>query len=138
MTEKVDIHKSGGVLLDGAGHFLVTRAIGKGIFVAPGGKPEGDETSLEALAREMMEEVKVKVNTDTAEYLGTFRAPAAGNESKIVEMDVYLIRDSSGMPIHTSEVEELKWVNTQTHGVPIGSIFEHDVMPILKQRGLID
>lgn len=138
MTEKVDIHKAGAVLLDGHGKFLVTRAVGKDIFVAPGGKLEAGESVLQALAREMIEEVQVEVNTDTAEHLGTFRALAAGNESKVVKMDVYLIKDSSGVPVASSEIEEIMWVNSQTQGVPIGSIFEHDVMPLLKERELID
>ncbi len=138
MTEQADIHKAGAVLLDGKGNFLVTRAAGKDIFVAPGGKLEEGESVLDALAREMMEEVRVEVNTETAEHLGTFQAVAAGNESKIVEMDVYLIHDSTGQPVPSSEIEEIMWVNTHTEGVPIGSIFEHDVMPLLKQRELIE
>lgn len=138
MTEQADIHKAGAVLLDGAGHFLVTRLAGKDIFIAPGGKLEAGETALQALAREMMEEVQVEVNTDTAEYLGTFRALAAGQNDKVVEMEVYLVRDAKGEPVPTSEVEEIKWINTQTEGVLLGSIFEHNVMPLLKQRNLID
>lgn len=138
MTEHVDIHKAGAVLLDGAGNFLVTRSAGKDIFIAPGGKLEAGENALQALAREMMEEVQVEVNTDTAEHLGTFTAIAAGQESKVVEMEVWLVRDSSGNPTPSSEVDEIKWINSQTQGVPLGSIFEHDVMPLLKERGLIN
>jgi 8-oxo-dGTP diphosphatase len=138
MTERVDIHKAGAVLLNGKGQFLVTRAVGKEIFVAPGGKLEPGESVLQALAREMMEEVQVEVDPKTAEHLGTFRALAAGNESKIVEMDVYLVNHSSGEPTASSEIVEIMWVDSQTQGVPIGSIFKHDVMPLLKERGLIE
>lgn len=137
MTKQADIHKAGAVLLDGLGNFLVTRSVGKTIFIAPGGKLEVGETALQALAREMIEEVQVTVNTDTAEHLGTFTAVAAGQESKIVKMDVYIVRDSTGIPIPTSEVEEIRWINSQTQGIELGSIFEHDVMPLLKERGLI-
>lgn len=137
MTEHVDIHKAGGVLIRDR-RLLVTRARGKEIFVAPGGKLEDGETARQAIVREMMEEVKVQVNADTLEDLGTFQAEAAGNESKIVEMEVLIIRDASGEPVPSSEVEEIAWVNSQTHDVPLGSIFEHDVMPLLKKRDLID
>lgn len=137
MTGQADIHKAGAVLLDGKGNFLVTRSADKDIFIAPGGKLEKGETALQALAREMVEEVQVEVNTDTVEHLGTFRAIAAGQENKVIEMDVYLVHDSSGEPTPTSEVEEIRWINSQTKGVLLGSIFEHDVMPLLKERGLI-
>ncbi len=137
MTEQADIHKAGGVLIKDR-HFLVTRAYGKDVFVAPGGKLEEGETAIAALIREMMEEVRVEISEADLEPIGTFHANAAGNESKTLEMDVFLIRNSQGEPLPSSEIEETMWVNTQTTGVSLGSIFEHDVMPKLKEMDLID
>jgi 8-oxo-dGTP pyrophosphatase MutT (NUDIX family) len=137
MTEHVDIQKAGGVFIKDR-QLLVTRAKGKDVFVAPGGKLEGNETAIQAIVREMMEEVQIDVDASTLEGLGTFRAQAAGNESKVVEMEVFIIRDAIGEPIPSSEIEEIAWVNSRTEGIPLGSIFEHDVMPLLKQRDLID
>ena len=137
MTENIDIHKAGGVLIKDR-QLLVTRAKGKDIFVAPGGKLEPGETAIEAIVREMMEEVQVKVNPDTLTVLGTFQALAAGNESKTVEMEVLMIQDWTGEPTPSSEIEAIMWINSTTTGVPLGSIFEHDVLPLLKQKGLID
>lgn len=137
MTEQVDIHKAGGVIIKDR-HFLVTRSKGKDMFIAPGGKLEANETALQALCRELMEEVKISVDEKDVEPIGTFTAQAAGNETKVVEMAVFLINNVTSDPIPTSEVEEVMWVNSQTTGVEIGSIFEHDVMPLLKERDLID
>lgn len=137
MNQQIDIHKVGGVIVKDR-RFLTTRSRGKEIFIAPGGKIEAGETAMQALARELMEEVQIDISANATEMIGTFTAKAAGNESKIVEMEVHLIEGAVGEPIPTSEVEEIKWINTQTEDVSIGSIFEHDVMPILKQRGLID
>ena len=137
MTNNIDIRKAGGVLIRDR-QLLVTRAKGKDIFVAPGGKLEPGETALQAIVREMLEEVQIAVNQDSLELLGTYRAIAAGQESKIVVMEVYIIHDYAGEPVPSSEVEEIMWVNSETTGVNLGSIFEHDVIPVLKQRGLID
>lgn len=137
MIENVDIHKAGGVLIKDR-RLLVTRAKGKDVFVAPGGKLEQGETAVEALVREMREEVDVEVNPGTLRILGIFRAQAAGNDSKTVEMTVMMIQDYKGEPTPSSEVEELMWINSSTTGVPLGSIFEHDVIPLLVQQGLID
>ena len=53
-------------------------------------------------------------------------------------MDVFIIHDYDGMPTPSNEVEEIKWINTKTTEIDLGSIFEHEVMPILKERNLID
>lgn len=137
MADQIDIRKSGGVIVRDR-KFLVTRAHGKDIFVAPGGKLEPGETAEQALVREMMEELQVEVNPDTFEELGTFYAQAAGNEDKKLEMKVFIIHDFTGELTASSEVEEMKWINTQTTGIPLGSIFGHDVMPLLKERDFID
>lgn len=133
----VDIHKAGGVIIRDR-QFLVTRSFGKDFFIAPGGKLENDETPVEALRREIEEEIQVKINTETLEHIGTFQAVAAGKENSIVEMYVYIITEYEGEISSSSEVEEIRWIDTNTHDIEIGSIFEHDVMPLLKERGLID
>lgn len=137
MTEQADIHKASGVLIKNR-HFLVVRAYGKDVFVAPGGKLESGETAMAALIREMKEEVQIDITEAGLELIGTFHAIAAGSESKTLKMDVFLIRDSQGEPLPSSEIEEIMWVNTKTTGVSLGSIFEHDVMPKLKDMDLID
>jgi 8-oxo-dGTP pyrophosphatase MutT (NUDIX family) len=131
------IHKAGGIILKDR-RLLVTRSFGKDIFIAPGGKLEADETPELALRREMFEELTVTIVLDTLEHIGTFYAEAAGQAGVQLRMDVYIINDFEGELSPSSEVEELMWINTQTTGVAIGSIFEHDVMPLLKQKDLID
>lgn len=137
MTEKADIYKAGGVIIRDR-KLLLARARGKDVFVAPGGKLEPGESAADALIRELREELEVEVWPGDLESLGTFRAQAAGNEGKIVEMEVMQVKAFRGEPTASSEIEELLWANTETRGVNIGSIFEHDVMPMLKERGEID
>lgn len=137
MTHHVDIQKAGGVLLQDR-KFLVTRSSGKDFFIAPGGKLEHDETPEQALKRELNEEIQIDIDVSTLEQLGTFYAEAAGKDGVMLEMHVFKVNDYSGTPTPSSEVEEIRWINTQTRGIHIGSIFEHDVMPLLKQKNLID
>ena len=137
MTNNVDIRKAGGVILRDR-KFLVTRSAGKDFFIAPGGKLENNETPAQALERELNEEVQINIDVTTLEDLGTFYAEAAGKDGVMLEMYVFKVNDYKGEPTPSSEVEEIKWINTQTTGIQIGSIFEHDVMPLLKEKGLID
>jgi 8-oxo-dGTP diphosphatase len=137
MNDQADIHKAGGVIIRNR-QFLVTRSAGKDIFIAPGGKLEPGETAIQALQREIEEEIQVTINPMTLESIGTFRAVAAGKQDLIVEMEVFIINDIEGEPQPSSEVEEIRWIDSQTKDIELGSIFEHDVMPILKNRDLIN
>ncbi|MDN5274467.1 MAG: hypothetical protein JWP06_368 [Candidatus Saccharibacteria bacterium] len=137
MGGRIDIHKAGGVIIRNR-HFLVTRSKGSDIFIAPGGKLENDETPMQALMREILEEIDVETNVGMLDYLGTFFADAAGKIGVHLRMDVYLINDLTSEPTPSSEIEEIRWINTQTTGIKLGSIFEHDVMPLLKANDLID
>lgn len=132
-----DIRKAGGVLIKDR-HFLVTKSFGKDIFVAPGGKLEQGESGVQALERELMEELNIKIDTNKIELIGTFYAEAAGQDGVTLEMQVFRINNYEGEIVASSEIEEIKWINTQTVGIEIGSIFLHDVMPLLKQKNLID
>ena len=137
MTNNVDIRKAGGVIIRDR-KFLVTRSAGKDFFIAPGGKLEKDETPHQALKRELTEEIQIDIDLNTLENLGTFYAEAAGKDGIMLEMFVFIVNDYKGEPTPSSEVEEIRWINTQTAGIQIGSIFEHEVMPLLKKMNLID
>lgn len=132
-----DIRKSGGVIIRNR-KLLVTRSFGKDFFIAPGGKLEDSETPIEALKREIYEELQVKIEIESLEHLGTFRATAAEKQNTVVEMYVYVINKYSGKIVPSGEIEAIRWIDSNTSDVQIGSIFEHDVVPILKQRDLID
>lgn len=135
--KEVDIRKSGAVIIRDR-RFLVTRAKDKDIFVAPGGKLEAGETVIEALKRELEEEIQITTDEKNLEELGVFCAPAAGQEQRMLEMTVFLVHEWQGEPTPANEVEEIRWINSATHDIEIGSIFEHDVMPLLKDNNLID
>ncbi|MBP6888590.1 MAG: NUDIX domain-containing protein [Candidatus Pacebacteria bacterium] len=138
MERKIDIHKAAGILIEDR-KFLIARTLGKSFFIAPGGKLEKNETAEGALVRELKEELNIDVGVCDLAPFGTFFASAAGNEDSYLQMDVFMVKDWSGEIIPASEVEEVKWINSQLpSGTELGSIFYHDVLPKLKEMGLID
>lgn len=130
-TSMKSIYKSAGVILENR-KLLVTRAQGKNIFVAPGGKREGQETDTQTLARELHDE-------STLENFGTWSAEAAGQEGTVVEMHVFIVKTYYGTITPSNEIEEVKWVNTSDlASIELGSIFKHNVIPKLVELDLID
>lgn len=138
MDKKIDIHKSAGVLIKDR-KLLVTRSKGKTFFVAPGGKVEPNEGVEQALTRELKEELDIYVRTSDLLPFGTFFALAAGHEDKYLQMDVFLVKNWKGEITPVSEVEEIRWVNSDlSSSIELGSIFHHDVLPKLKEQNLVD
>lgn len=131
------IHKAGGILIKDK-KLLVEKSKNKEFFIAPGGSIEKDETPKQALVRELFEEFKIKVLEENLEEFGTFYAKAAGKEDKVVRMDVFLVKAYEGEPTPDHEVEQILWITSQIpQNIKIGSIFEHEVIPKLKEQNLI-
>lgn len=140
MSEGVDghIYKAAGIIIRDR-RLLVERSKDKTIFIAPGGSIEEGETEKQALVRELMEEFGISVAEEDLEEFGRYEAPAAGQEQRIVHMAVFMVRSFQGEPLPNSEVEEIAWVySVNQQNLPLGSIFEHKVMPELKSLDLID
>lgn len=107
MTQSIDIHKAAGILIRDR-KLLVERSEGKEFFIAPGGSIEEGETAKQALVRELREEFRVIVEEADLNIFGTFRAAAAGQEDKMVEMEVFTVKSWQGEPTADNEVEEIR------------------------------
>lgn len=138
MDTRADIHKAGGILIKEK-KFLISRSKGKDFFVAPGGKLEKGETPEESLRRELKEEFTIETELGDFEKFGTFYASAMGEKNAYLRMDVFLVRDWSGEIRPDNEIEEIMWITSRIpDGIRLGSIFQHEVLPRLREKGLID
>ncbi len=138
MDREINIHKAGGVLLNDR-KFLVTRTKGKDFFIAPGGRLEFGEDTRSALIRELREELTIDIEAQELKYFGTFYAPAVGQEDKYLQMDVLIVPAWEGEITPSAEVEEIRWIDSESaKSIQLGSIFEHDVLPRLKEQGFIN
>ena len=115
---------------------LMAKSYGKEIFYIPGGKREVGETDVQALLREVHEELTVSIDERTLKYLGVFEAQAHGQpEGTIVKMTCYS-GEYSGQLKTSSEIEEIGWYKYSDKyrvGWVDKLIFEH-----LYQNGLLD
>lgn len=139
MSHEFDIHKAAGIIIKDR-RLLIERSYGKDVFMAPGGKLEAGETSMEAAIRELKEEFQLTVVEDDLEVFGTFYAEAAGshNVGKSLRMDVFMVHNA-GKVMPDSEVEEIRWITSDIPGdIEVGSIFAHEVLPKLKALDLVD
>lgn len=132
-----DIHKAGAIIIQDK-KLLLTRTKGKDIFVCPGGKLESGETPKQAVVRELKEELNISVSESSLEEFGTYFASAAYDPDKTLQLDVFIVKSWTGELVPDNEIEEVIWADSSTQNVKQGSIFDHEVMPKLKAKNLIN
>jgi 8-oxo-dGTP diphosphatase len=92
------------------GRILCARSRGKDVFYIPGGKLEAGETELDALLREVKEELAVDLVPETVRSFGTYQAQAHGQGDGVAVVMSCYTADYQGAPSASGEIEELDWL----------------------------
>jgi len=96
-----------GILKDENKVLVAERPLGKsysGYWEFPGGKIEDDETSQDALVRELYEELGIEVLISQHYLTHHHQYP-----DKLVELEIYIVTKFLGNPI-PKEQQQLRWV----------------------------
>ncbi|KAB7754211.1 MULTISPECIES: NUDIX hydrolase [Mycobacteriaceae] len=101
------------VVDDEYGRLLLVRKRGTTAFMQPGGKLEPGESPVDALAREIREELGVGI-TDVRE-LGHHTAVAANEPGHTVDAELFFVR-LDGVPQIAAEIEEMAWIDPDAPG----------------------
>lgn len=98
------------VAVNGRGEILLVRKRGTAAFMLPGGKPGPGEAALEALEREVGEELDCGFDSAACQRLGTFQAPAANEPGFTVEAELFAV-SLDGDPRPWGEIDEMRWID---------------------------
>ena len=114
---------------DGAGNMLLVRKHGSEIYIQAGGKIEPGETPLDALRRELAEEIGLTLELEPT-YLGRFRARAANEADRVVEADLFHLT-ASHSPAIAAEIAEARWIAIdRAAGLLLAPMTREHVLPI--------
>lgn len=95
------------------GHVLLVRKKGADFLMQAGGKIDPGETPLDALRRELREEIDIDLRDAHPPFLGTFTAPAANEIDAVVEAAIFDVRISEPV-FPQAEIEEIVWVDPKS------------------------
>lgn len=109
------IHIAAAVIRDPAGRLLLVRKHGTEVFMQAGGKIEPGEAPVQALIRELREELGADMCDADARFLGRFSAPAAHERDHVVLADLFEVT-ASGPFEPAAEIAELLWLDPENPG----------------------
>jgi 8-oxo-dGTP pyrophosphatase MutT (NUDIX family) len=99
-----------------------------------GGKIEPGESALQALTRELREEVGLEVDLDTTEYLGSFRAAAANEPDTVVRAEIFAMA-TDRIIVPSAEIEQVIWIETdEPFGIELAPLTRDTVLPLWMSR----
>ncbi|GBR08170.1 NUDIX hydrolase [Acetobacter oeni] len=129
MTERI-IRIATALIRDADGKILLVRKRGTRAFMQPGGKIDPGETPLQALLRELQEEIALHLKPADLVDLGTFAAPAANEPGFTVEAALFAVTRTVS-PSVQAEIEEAAWVDPADPGTIVLAPLTRDyVLPL--------
>jgi 8-oxo-dGTP pyrophosphatase MutT (NUDIX family) len=126
------IHVVAALVTDAAGRALLVRKRGTLAFMNPGGKPEPGESAVDALRRELAEEIGLEVLAADLEPLGTFSAAAANEPDHEVRAEVFALRLPDPGHRIGAEIEESIWIDPHLPpDVVVAPLATEHLLPLL-------
>lgn len=103
------------LLIGNDGQTLLVRKRGTQAFMQPGGKIDAGEQPAQALARELHEELNLRIEPSAAQYLGQFSAPAVNEPGFTVQAELFQVHID--VPVTPAgEIEEVRWIDPMGDG----------------------
>jgi DNA polymerase-3 subunit epsilon len=122
------------IITDAAGRTLLVRKRGTTAFMQAGGKIEPGESALQALSRELLEEVGLEVDLDATEYLGSFRAVAANEPDTVIRAEIFAMT-TDRIVVPGEEIEQVIWIETDDpFGIELAPLTRDTVLPLWVSR----
>ena len=110
---------------------LLVRKENTGAFMQPGGKIDEGESSLQALVRELYEELSLEVNESELNWLGSYCADAANEPNMIVQAEVFAMKtDKRVKP--GAEIAEVFWYpDHNNNNIELAPLTRDKVLPAI-------
>ncbi|AVH35053.1 DNA mismatch repair protein MutT [Pseudomonas monteilii] len=121
------------LLIDPQGRTLLVRKRGTEAFMQPGGKIDAGESPVQALVRELYEELGLSINADQAVHLGRFSAPAANEPGFEVQAELFRV-DSAAPVTPAAEIDEVVWLAAdQAPALTLAPLTRDLILPLYRQ-----
>lgn len=124
------------VLLNEHQQLLLLRKRSTSAFMQPGGKIDLGEQPLDALVRELHEELGLVIDPSDATFLGQYLAPAANEPGFMVDCALYRVAMKPGdKAIPAAEIEEVVWASVlEACELELAPLTRKIVLPLIRHE----
>ena len=107
--------RTAGLLIIEKRKLLLAFSKNKQCFYLPGGKIDKEETAVNALCREIKEELNIGISVNELKYYTHITAPAYGEKNGVMmEQDCFMITIPV-KPVASAEISELKYFSLEEY-----------------------
>lgn len=104
-------HLAAAMIIDHNNRLLLVRKRNTVKFMLPGGKIDTGETAIEALTRELKEEIALEISKNDATFIETYDAVAANEPNFRIQSQLFHLKLPKNCSITPqAEIEELIWI----------------------------
>ncbi|MDM1545814.1 NUDIX domain-containing protein [Ignatzschineria indica] len=120
-----------GIMIDPKGRLLIVRKKNTEKYMLPGGKIEPHEAAIEALIRELKEELDVEIPAALANFITTYEAPAANEPGYQIRSNLFFILLPQAIEVNAAtEIAEAIWITPQEiENYPLAPLMTSFVIP---------
>lgn len=115
---------------------LVQEEVGEVFYLLPGGRAEEGEGAVQALCREVKEELGIELDLSTLDFLGEFEDVSAGEDDYRVRVDLYK-GTFHGDIKPCAEVINVVWFSKEDDWNKLAPVTRNKILPALLKKGLL-
>lgn len=120
------------MIIDEQNRLLLVRKRNTQKFMLPGGKIDDGESAIEALIRELQEEIDLTISSQDAKFIEEYEAVAANEPGFRIQSQLFKITIPSHLTIQPqAEIEEIIWLKHHTIlDLNLAPLVEEKILPL--------
>lgn len=123
------------MIIDANHRLLLVRKRNTHKFMLPGGKIEIGESAIDALIRELNEEISLQITAQDAVFIDAYEADAANEPDYKIQSQLFKITLKNPNTLHAqAEIEEMLWIEPNTlPDLPYAPLVLEHIFPLWKR-----